>query len=363
MGTKRALRYAASWLSRSADVRVAHVELLRDGVPIPARIVHPDRSRSALPAWILLHGITRPGFDHPQLTRFSRALAATGAVVLIPEISEWRDLELAPEAAVPTVDAALESLASLPDLSEGPYGLMGFSFGGPQALVASADERLAGRLAGVVSFGGYCSLERTIRFQLTGAHEWQGRTQHLRPDPYGRWIIGSNYLTAIPNHADAHDVADSLRRLAATAGDSQVPSWEPVWDELKEQLRSRLPAHHRNLFDVFAPPAASDPDPTAAAGFVDPLAAAARRRNPLMDPAPRLGLVRQRVEILHGRQDRLIPYTESLRMARRLNEDVSVGVAVTRLFGHSSGESVPIPQWPMEIARFGAALRRVLGIV
>lgn len=241
MGTKRALRYAASWLSRSADVRVAHVELLRDGVPIPARIVHPDRSRSALPAWILLHGITRPGFDHPQLTRFSRALAATGAVVLIPEISEWRDLELAPEAAVPTVDAALESLASLPDLSEGPYGLMGFSFGGPQALVASADERLAGRLAGVVSFGGYCSLERTIRFQLTGAHEWQGRTQHLRPDPYGRWIIGSNHLTAIPNHADAHDVADSLRRLAATAGDSQVPSWEPVWDELKEQLRSRLP--------------------------------------------------------------------------------------------------------------------------
>ena len=58
-----------------------------------------------------------------------------------------------------------------------------------------------------MGFGGYCDLERTLRFQFTGEHEWNGEAHSLRPDPYGRWIVGANYLTAVPGFEDSERVA------------------------------------------------------------------------------------------------------------------------------------------------------------
>ncbi|HSG47614.1 MAG TPA: hypothetical protein VLA43_07385, partial [Longimicrobiales bacterium] len=59
----RVARYLRTWLADGADLRVQEIELDRGGLPIPATLYRPRRaSRDApLPAWIVLHGITRPG--------------------------------------------------------------------------------------------------------------------------------------------------------------------------------------------------------------------------------------------------------------------------------------------------------------
>ena len=214
----RTFRYVRSWVTGRADVRTRELLLDRDGTPVPATLVAPAAPSGPLPAWIVLHGITRPGRTHRQLVRFTHAMAEGGTAVLVPEMPEWRELDLAPRLTTPSVLAGLRAMEGLGGfVATDRVGLLGFSFGAPQALVTSAHPALRGRLAGVVGFGGYADLDRTLVFQFTGRHEWKGEQYLLRPDPYGRWIVGANHLTSVAGYEDAGEVARGLWRLAAAA--------------------------------------------------------------------------------------------------------------------------------------------------
>ena len=68
------------------------------------------------------------------------------------------------------------------------------------------------------------------------------------------------------------------------------------------------------------------------------------------------------VEIIHGRGDRLIPFSEAFRMERVLREKGAVGTTVTGLFAHSQGAArVPLLGRVRQGVRLGRALRRILG--
>lgn len=363
-GTLRTLRYGRSWLTDRARVDQREVELDRPDRKVRASLLVPTGRPGTRPSWVVLHGVTRPGRHHSELVRFARSLAATGAVVIVPDVPEWRELKLAPEATLPTVLAAVQGLRDS-GLTDGrPPGLVGFSFGAPQALIASTRPGLAGELGCVAGFGGYCDLERTIRFHLTGRHEWEGREHYVRPDPYGRWVVASNLLTRIPGMGDATDVAEALRTLAVGAGERRVEAWDPSYDPVKRELRSRVAPARREVFDLFAPPADREPDPADAEPFVEALVSTAREMVPLMEPGPGLEDVEAPVHLVHGRNDRLIPFTESLRTAERLPGHVRSTVTVTRLFSHAKGDDhPPIIETVGEALKLGRALGRIFSAV
>jgi pimeloyl-ACP methyl ester carboxylesterase len=363
-GAGQTLRYARSWKSGSPPA-LQDVEIERDGLRLPATLATPAVHGGDLPGWIILGGVTRMGRFHPQLVRFAHALAASGTAVIVPEIPEWRDLRLAPAVTVPTVRAAVRELDARAEVRHGRYGLVGFSFGAPQAVIASGRAEVGDRIASVLSFGGYCDLERTLRCQLTGLHEWRGVTHRIDPDPYGRWVLASNYLTAVPGHEDAGDVAAALRTLALASTENRVPAWDPSHDPLKRELRSALPAARRELFDLFAPLTAtrlSGCERSEAMALE--LAGACRRADPLLDPVPQLEAARVPVHLFHGRGDRLVPYTESLRLREELPAGTPASVTVTGLFAHSAGHTpAAITERVREAWIFFRGLQRALGSV
>ena len=328
-------RYARSWLTGNADVVASEVELDRGDRTVPATVILPARHRGSLPGWVLLHGATVPGREHAQLVRFARSMAHSGAAVIIPEVPEWRTLALAPGLTLPTVRAAVPALRARPEVAARPVGVVGFSFGAPHAVVAAGDPALASELAGVVAFGGYCDLPRTLRFLFLGEHEWNGERFTASPDPYGRWIVGGNYLHQTPGYEDAADVAEALRELAARAGASGLPAGDRGHDAVKDELARRVDPRRRALFAAFAPPAGTLPDRAQAERLVADMAAAIRRVDPPMDPAEGLRRVALPVHLVHGHGDTLIPYTESLRMAEQLEASPRVRVTVTARFAHS----------------------------
>jgi pimeloyl-ACP methyl ester carboxylesterase len=360
----RSLRYARTWKT-GAGVACSEIGVERDGVPLPATFATPTSHRGRLPGWIVLGGITSMGRFHPQLSRFAHALAASGAGVVVPEIPEWTDLRLAPRMTVPTVRAAVRVLDECPEVEHGRYGLIGFSFGAPQVVIASRHPDLADRIAGVVSFGGYCDLERTLRCQLTGLHEWRGTTERIDPDPYGRWVVASNYLTGVAGCEEAGDVADALRRMALAATRRRRPGWDPVHDALKVELRAALPASRQPLFDLLAPPAGTPlPISDRSEALATGLAGACRRKDPLLDPVAELHRTSVPVHLVHGRGDRLVPYTESLRFRELLPDTVAREVTVTGLFAHSAEHR---PAALLDRVREGiiylGVIQRLLGLV
>ena len=339
-GALRTARYARSWKG-CTPVATEETEIERCGARVAATLVRPGRGDGPLPTWIALGGISCMGRHHPQLVRFSRALAASGATVLVPEIPEWRRLELAPSAVAPTLRGCIDHLRARPEVARSPFGLIGFSFGAPQVAIAAARGDLQDDVAGIVLFGGYCSLERTMTCQLTGEHEWDGLDYRLSPDPFGGWVVASNHLTHVSGCEDAEDVASALRRLALAASGKRISAWDPRHDEQIRELRRALPCRRRRLFDLFATPSNETlSEPGEGRRVAIALAQACRREDPLLDPSTALTQVALPTRLVHGRGDRLIPFTETLRLQRSLPAGSCTGLTVTSMFNHTS-DSAP----------------------
>lgn len=354
--SSRTLRYARAWLGRPGDLGEDEMILDRDGVQVPATLVRPRRTMERVPAWVVMHGVTRPGRAHQQLVRFTRAVASAGLAAIVPEVPEWRALRLAPDLSRPTVAAAIAGLRDTGIVRDEPVGVIGFSFGAPHAIAVGGDPILSDLVGGVCGFGGYCGLESTFRFMMTGRHEWRGERYVHRPDPYGRWIVGANYLTAVPEYQDAVDVADALRALATHVGDLGAPSWDPANDAAILEVRAEVHESRRDLFDAFAP--TSEASPAAhedAAGLAEDLAHAARQLHPQLDPTPALAEVHVPTHLLHGRMDHLIPFTETFRLNEALTS-VQARLTITRIFGHSAQDRFPLARALSEIPRFLKAL-------
>jgi predicted esterase len=360
--TSRTVRYIGSWLTGRVAVIEEEIILDRDGVHVAATVVRPRYQDGPLPSWVVLHGITRQGRSHQQLVRFTHALAASGLMAIVPEVPEWKELNLAPHLASPTIKAAISGLRDTGEALDAPVGVIGFSFGAPHAIATSGEPELKDQIAGTVGFGGYCCLESTFRFMMSGKYRWQGRRESLRPDPYGRWIAAANYLTAVSGYEDADDVADGLRKLAIRAGASGAEAWDPSHDPVIRMLRAGVDDARQELFDLFAPQSGSAPA-TPVPGLAEDLAAAAHRLNPLLDPTEALSVVDRPVHLLHGRRDHLIPYTESYRLLSALPERTAARLTVTRLFGHSGQGPFPFSKAVREVPHFTRALSDLLGLV
>jgi dienelactone hydrolase len=306
----------------------------------PATIYHPADAREPLPAWVVLHGITWTGRQHAQLIRLARALSASGSVVMVPEISEWRALRVVPSIAVPVIRSAVLDLDARADTRPGHTRLMGFSFGATQAILAAADPRLDGHLAAVASWGGYADIHRTVRFLFTGEHEIDGKRYFEDPDPYGRYILAANFLTAVPGYEEATDVAAALHELASESGRRGVFAGSTEYDPFKIEQRERVAPERRELFDLFAPRGPRRAiAPERVAALAEGLADAAVAREPLFDATRWFSEVRAPVLLSHGRHDSLVPFTECLRLDRELGPR-SRGVTVTDLYAHSTAGGV-----------------------
>jgi pimeloyl-ACP methyl ester carboxylesterase len=314
----------------------------------------------------VLHGLTRPGRAHPSLQRFARAVANAGNIVMVPEIPEWRDLRVAPAVAIGTIQQAVRALQQRDDVRHEHVGLFGFSFGATQALIAAADEETSRLLAGVAAWGGYSDLRRLFRFGLTGEHDLDGVTYRTEPDPYGCWIMAGNYLTRVPGYENAGDVSDALHDLALEAGERRLYAWDPVFDASKRKLSEGLSRDGRQLFDMIAPETTTPrADHDCVLALAEALAQTALEADPLLDPQPYLKDVRVPILFSHGRDDRLIPFTETIRLSRAVPSQRVRSTMITALFQHSGGTQSGLGALGVarEGARFALLLRRVLSLV
>ena len=317
---------------------------------------------SPAPGWVLLHGVTRPGPDHPGIVRFAAALARSGAVVLVPDIPSWRRLDLDPVPAQTALIRAAEHLSGDPWVRSGGVVLVGLSFGFPQVLRVGARLAAAGLVRGLGGFGSYCRLAETLRFGLTGQFRWRGSTEYLRPDPYGRWVVAANYLHRVPGYEDAECVSRALHRLADLAGERRIMSWDPSYDVAKDELARSIPETHQHLFRLFAPPSDREPEPGPAREMAHLLADAARRIHPELEPPAEFGdAPPPPIRLLHGRRDHLIPFTETLALERLLRKRTDVSATVTGLFAHS-GESGATTSRVRESIRFFTGLKEVIAL-
>ena len=177
--------------------------------------------------------------------------------------------------------------------------------------------------------------------------------------------MAGNHLTSIPEFRHAEDVSHALRRLAVEAGERRILAWDPSYDTLKEQLREHLSPDRKEIFDLFAPPWDREPAEAEAERITPVLTRAAMEASPLLDPLPFLTRVASPVQLIHGRNDRLIPYTETLRLTAAFPDSKRIDTTITALMDHSEqgGRLASMRKEISEGMKLVRTLGRLLGTV
>jgi len=264
--------------------------------------VSPEGTVAAL---VLVPGLARTGKDDPRLVAFATSLARVRFAVLVPDVESLRALKVRPADIDTVADAALW-LSSQAHLTGGqPVGIVAISYAAGPALLAASTARARDQVGFVVSVGGYHDITEVVRFFTTGAYRLDGRWRHAEPNAYGKWVF-------VKSNAERLDDPADQARLVAIA---EAKLDDPAVDT--SAAASQLGAEGKSVLAL-----AGNTDRDRVAALVAALPPAIRDDMAALDPsAAPLEAASARLILIHGRDDTIIPYSESIDLGRRLGDD------------------------------------------
>lgn len=204
------------------------------------------------PPILLVPGATPAGRDDERVVSLASSLAAAGRQVVVPELSLYQE-----EIDVDDVDRVVQVAAQLCS-GGGGLVLVGFSYGGSLALVAAADERVAGCIDLVATFGAYADLIGLLQAAVTGVSVVDGETYqwHAADQVIVRTVLRDAATKLVPA-----EEREPLRRAlewqnprglsgAALLVYRMVTTDDPA---LVADLARRLPPPGDDLVETFSP--------------------------------------------------------------------------------------------------------------
>jgi pimeloyl-ACP methyl ester carboxylesterase len=248
---------------------------------------------------VLTPGAARRGKDDPRLVRFAVALANAGFLVLVPEIESLKSLRVGPGDVGAIADAVLH-LSAL--RGGAPVGLAAISYAAGPAILAALDARTAAKVAFVAAIGGYYDMTALLTFLTTGHYrEGPGKPWRKRvPHPYGLLVFTISNISRL---ADARDRALFEKMVQAKLADSASDI---------APLVAGLGPEGRAFWALLA-----NRDPDRVAPLLAALPKAIRAAISGVDVAARdLSRLRARLILIHGHDDSIVPYTESVALAQ-----------------------------------------------
>ncbi len=252
---------------------------------------------------VLVPGLAREGNREPRLIVFARSLARARFAVLVPDIPNLRQLKVQAENAGEIGDA-FRFLVSRPDLAPGGRaGIVATSYAVGPAILAALEPAIASHVRFVLGVGSYYSLQEVITFAITGYYrdrtEKDPHWQHMEQSEYSKWIFLLSNLDYISNPRDRELLRQIAERKLRDSTDST--------DTLASQLGSQGRAFYR-LLTTSTPERV--PERLARLPF------AVQQKIAALDLARRdLSQLRAEIILIHGRNDPLIPSTESKALA------------------------------------------------
>jgi len=262
---------------------------------------------STLASIVLIPGVAEQGKDDSRLVAFATTLARSRFMVLVPDISNLRELKIQAEDSRTIIDAFIY-LISRPELpAQGQAGIGAFSYGVGPAMLAALDHEINGKIDFLLSVGGYYDIEKVITFFTTGYFKNDKGWQYLKPNEYGKWVFVLSNIERLSNQTDK----EIFNEIAQRKMDNPNASIEDLTTDLTGEANSILALlknqnHNETTNLITGIPNAIRAD-----------------LNTLNLSNKNLSQLNTKLILLHGIDDNIIPYTESISLARAVAEGQS----------------------------------------
>lgn len=308
--TVEAVRLLADLGAGPQAERLAAVQRLEmtyevEGRPRLADLYPPDGAASA--ALVLVPGAAEEARRDPRLIAFADALTRARFLVLVPDLAGDDPLQVSAEDAVAIADAVryLSAAADVPEV-----GMAALSYAVGPTVMAALYEDTRPRVRFIVSIGGYHDILAGITFITTGAF----REAPGEPWRYGEvdWRAKWVFLQANADRVEDPDDARLLELIALRR--LRDPEDDPA------DLVARLGPEGRRAYALFV-----NDDPDRVPELLAALPAPLLEEIEALDLARLdLGRLEARLILIHGRNDPMVPYTESVSLAGALPDDQAV---------------------------------------
>jgi len=342
------------WPRRLLPVRSDRVAIVDLSVPtrhgdVPARLYTAAGAHRR--RIVVFPGIHAGGVDEPRLDTFVSRLAGAGATVLSVPLPDLRAYRIT-SASTDVIEDAVRWFATSPAAAPtGRVGVIGVSFSGGLALVAAGRPSLDGHITAVVSLGGHGDLPRVMSYLCTGRLS-DGTTRP--PHDYGAAII---MRTAI---GELGLVPPGQREAATNAVVTFLDA--SSYAESNPSRAGTLLAAARSASDALDEPARTlvrhviDRDVTSIGPMLLPHVEQLGG-DPALSPE-RSPATRVPVFLLHGRDDNVVPSTETPLVAEYLSRhgNTRVQSLLTPIVSHADLQQALSIAEGWRLVRFWATL-------
>ncbi len=253
-------------------------------------------------ALVLVPGVARAGKDDKRLVAFANTLARAGFTVLVPDIENLRALKVKSTDVRGIADAVRHLTAG----RKSRVGVVAISYAAGPAVLAALQDDIRCRVGFVLAIGGYYDRLTILTYLTTGYYRErpEGPWRKGRRDPYGMWVSLLSYADVLAEAADRDALEEIVRRrvrnLNADVGD----------------LRARLGPDGQAVYALVA-----NRDPHRVPRLIAALPEAVRRELAALDLKGRdFSGFAARLILIHGRDDAVIPYSESAALAAAVPE-------------------------------------------
>ena len=277
--SRRLHRFAVAGRERVAD-------LYRPNQPVGAGIV-------------LVPGFTPHGKNDRRVVELATSLARARFLVLVPDLAGARELRVRLEDAETIADSVVGLSRTAPHPES--LGVVAISYAVGLAVLASQEPEVEQRLDFLVGIGSYFDTTTLVAFMTTGhfSDSATGARRWIQPNPAAKWIFLASNIDVLDDTRDQEVLrAIAERRLA----DPDAPV---------DDLAAGLGPEGRALYTLMTN---EDPDRTAALRAALPQDVDSQIQALSLEGRD-LSRLTGKLILVHGREDNLIPYSESQRLA------------------------------------------------
>ena len=279
----------------------------------PVKIIVPQKPDGRV--LILYPGASPYAEEHPKILILGTLLAQIGFTVYIPRIPPLKNLDIS-EVNVGWFIHFYQWLLDVKKVEAQQTAMVGISYGGGLMLKALLKIKEQSPMPKtIMTYGTFSDAESTIKFLLTGEISDKGKTFCITPNEWGLIVIFQNFLKNLDLEWDTAGVQNVIQLHI-----------QGKFDEQQQQMAGLPPEQNeiaQSIISGKASPAVKELAWEIISNEQDPLKK--------LSPKQWCNEISQKIFILHGANDSMIPFTESIQLAEYLTDNE---LLISHLYEH-----------------------------
>ena len=269
-----------------------------DDSKIPAIDIFPENDNQST-IIVLYHGASPFAEEHPGMLSLGQSMANAGVQVHIPRLPLLKELEITNE----NIDWIAHHFNWIKNKDENKDKIVipaGISFAGGLLLKAILHPLIAPNPPkSLFTYGTYFDFHSSIKFLITGEINHDGNSKKIIPNNWGLIVLFHNYLKFIDPGFDSIQMRDVLKlRVQNKVEASEIEML--ILPETQQRLL-------RNIFSAKITPEIEN--------LIEDMINVCDQRINELSPANWGNKIKIPVFIMHGTNDNMIPYTESILLS------------------------------------------------